>query len=320
MEGRAGKAYTARMFKKPRKTIHTDNRRTCESVHDTIVERLAESDQSTYFADIMPFLEQVDTLPNRELRVLFKRLAHDWMNDVERRTFDCDRDDTDVQTSSYCTLCDSSTRFTLNESDAVRTCDECGCTKTYIGASSDRYLPYDFEVPPQSCPYRRSNHFQEWLNAFMARQSGFIPDDVFDGIRGELKKQRIVDMSVLTQQRLRTIMKTLRLNKYYENAQFILYHLKGVKAPTLSREVEDELRVMFNKIQAPFDRAVKKVAPERRNFLSYSYTIYKMLELMELDYLLIYFPLLKSRTKLIVQDLIWKEICNEVKWRFIPSV
>lgn len=307
------------MFKRPRKTIHTDCRRTYESVHDSIMKRLDECDQSSYLNDIMPFLSQVDILSTKELRIMFKKLAKHWMTSDEMKTFDTDQE-VNSTPDDYCNICLKQTVFTLNESEAIFICNDCGWTRSFIGASSDRYLPYDHEPPPPSCPYRRSNHFQEWLNAFMARQSGSIPDEVFDMIKVEMKKQRFVDYSLLTQKRLRTIMKTLRLNKYYESSPFILYHLKGEKPPVLSREVEDELRIMFDKIQGPFDKVVKTVAPERRNFLSYSYTIFKMLELMELDYLLIYFPLLKSREKLIIQDKIWKEICKEVNWRFIPSI
>ena len=309
------------MFKRPRKTMHTDIRRTYESVHEDIMKRL-ECDlveQSSYLNDIMPLIHNIDNLSTKELRAMFQKLAHNWMTSDERKIFANDSDN-DGTPDSDCKICLKKTVFLLSESDAVYVCSECGWTRSFIGASSERYLPYDFEPPPPSCPYRRSNHFQEWLNAFMARQSGSVPEEIFEQIRTEMKKQRLSDYNLLTQKRLRSIMKSLRLNKYYENAPFILYHLKGEKPPTLSREVEDELRTMFDKIQDPFDKVVKIVAPERRNFLSYSYTIFKMLELMELDYLLVYFPLLKSREKLIIQDKIWKEICKEVNWRFIPSI
>ena len=58
----------------------------------------------------------------------------------------------------------------------------------------------------------------------------------------------------------------------------------------------------------------------RKNFLSYSYVLHKFCELIELDDLLIYFPLLKSREKLQQQDQIWKDICKSLKWQYIPSI
>ncbi len=37
------------------------------------------------------------------------------------------------------------------------------------------------------------------------------------------------------------------------------------------------------------------------------------------DYLQ-FFPLLKSNEKLYAQDQIWKKICKDLRWEFIPSV
>jgi len=59
---------------------------------------------------------------------------------------------------------------------------------------------------------------------------------------------------------------------------------------------------------------------ERKNFLSYSYVLHKFCQLLELDDLLVYFPLLKSREKLQQQDRIWEKICGSLRWQYIPSI
>ena len=33
-----------------------------------------------------------------------------------------------------------------------------------------------------------------------------------------------------------------------------------------------------------------------------------------------YFPMLKDKVKRIEQDEIWKKICNELNWEFIPTI
>jgi len=58
----------------------------------------------------------------------------------------------------------------------------------------------------------------------------------------------------------------------------------------------------------------------RKNFLSYSYVLHKFCQLLELDHLLKHFPLLKSREKLHQQDKIWKLICRDLQWEYIPSI
>ena len=74
---------------------------------------------------------------------------------------------------------------------------------------------------------------------------------------------------------------------------------------------------MFQQIQNPFEKHAPK---GRKNFLSYSYTIHKMLELLRQDQLVDKLPLLKSREKLYQQDVIWHGICSELGWKYIPSL
>ena len=74
---------------------------------------------------------------------------------------------------------------------------------------------------------------------------------------------------------------------------------------------------MFDKIQEPFEKHCPK---DRINFLSYSYVLHKFFQLLELDDYVKCFPLLKSRTKLRIQDEIWKKICEDCMWQFYPSV
>ena len=93
--------------------------------------------------------------------------------------------------------------------------------------------------------------------------------------------------------------------------------ITGKKAPIITRQCEELLRNMFKEIQVAF---MKHCPENRKNFLSYSYVLHKFCELLELDHLLEYFPLLKSREKLQQQDVIWKKICQELEWQYIPSI
>ena len=116
---------------------------------------------------------------------------------------------------------------------------------------------------------------------------------------------------------MREILKRLKYNKYYEHIPHIINMLNGSKAPLLSRQYEERLRIMFKEIQTPF---MEHCPENRKNFLSYSYVLHKFCQLLELDELLVYFPLLKSREKLQQQDIIWEKICKDLNWEFIPSL
>ena len=164
--------------------------------------------------------------------------------------------------------------------------------------------------------YKRINHFNEWLAQFQAKESTDIPEEVYEKILVELKKERIENMCELTPQKLREILKKLKKNKYYEHVPHIINKLNGQPPPIMTRETEEELRRMFKEIQIPFHKHCPKA---RKNFLSYSYVLHKFVQLLELDEFLPCFPLLKSHDKLVQQDKVWKKICQHVNWEFYPS-
>ena len=111
-------------------------------------------------------------------------------------------------------------------------------------------------------------------------------------------------------------LKKLGYNKYYEHIPFIKEKL-GIKPPVMSPELEETLCNLFMEIQGPY----AKFCPEDRvNFLNYYYTVYKLCELLDQREFLPYFPMLKDREKRIEQDEIWKKICEELNWEFIPTI
>jgi hypothetical protein len=217
-------------------------------------------------------------------------------------------------TFGECDVCEKEMVFSPNE--AVFTCTECGYQE-FVLIDSDKP---SYKDPPREVSYytyKRINHFNEWLAQFQAKESTEIPQEVFDAIMVELKKERILDTRSLKRTKIREILKKLKLNKFYEHVPHIINRLNGLNAPVMSREVEEKLRYMFREIQPSF----QKHCPEgRNNFLSYSYVLYKFCELLELDEYLSCFPLLKNRDKLYVQDKIWEQICKELKWQYVRSI
>jgi hypothetical protein len=165
--------------------------------------------------------------------------------------------------------------------------------------------------------YKRDNHFNEWLLQFQAQEQTNIPEDVIESLRSEFKKMKIKKLSDITHAKVRSLLKKLKMNKYYEHIPYIANILNGIDPPKMSQELEEQLRKMFQEIQEPFN---KHCPASRKNFLSYSYVLYKFCELLGHDEFLDCFPLLKSREKLYQQDVIWKNICKELMWEFIPTI
>ena len=91
----------------------------------------------------------------------------------------------------------------------------------------------------------------------------------------------------------------------------------GIKPPIMTPELEDKLCNLFMEIQRPY---AKFCPDDRVNFLNYYYTVYKLCELLDETEFLPFFPMLKDREKRIEQDDIWKKICCELNWEFIPTI
>lgn len=124
-------------------------------------------------------------------------------------------------------------------------------------------------------------------------------------------------MATLTHNKIREILKTLKINKYYEHTPHIINRLNGMPMPHLTPELEEKMRSMFKQIQVPF---LRHAPSSRKNFLSYSYVLHKMSQLLGYDEYLPYLPLLRARDKMVVMDQIWKKICDDLGWGFIPSI
>lgn len=315
-------------FRRPRKTTHSDARVGWEQLHEQIVSRSTPEDLNNYLLLIgESFLHNLDDTPAADLPSMFLEVADSFLTPSERRALvpktrgpavvECGNGSSFLK---WCDECEQRVKFDVDEVQGCAVCPVCGATEQLVGVLCRRQMPFDAPPFQNASPYKRSNHFGEYLDSFMARQTTPLPDEVMESIYKELKKQRITDYSKLTHKRLRTLMKDLRLNKHYDAVPLILHQLTGDPPPKLSPTVEQELKNSFELIQGPFHRAVEDVAPTRKNFLSYSYCIFKLLQLLELDHLLVYFPLLKSRQKLLIQDKIWQHICRQLNWRYIPSV
>jgi hypothetical protein len=155
------------------------------------------------------------------------------------------------------------------------------------------------------------------LSQIQAKESTEIPTEVYDKIIVELDKQKVKNYKNLSLASMKQLLKKLRLMKYYEHMSHIISKLSGLPPPCISREKEEILRKRFRQIQIPFE---KNCPSDRVNFLSYSYILHKLCLLEELDDFVKYFPLLKSPEKLRMQDKIWKSICSELRWQYIPSI
>lgn len=214
----------------------------------------------------------------------------------------------------YCYECNQ--ERIIMASGGAYVCPECGGVVMAI-IESDVPNYKESNTEKTSYPYKRLNHFIEWLNQFQAKESTDIPKEAYDMIMAELSHSRIRNVKNISVTRMKEILKKLGLHKYYEHIPSIISKISGKHPPSINRETEEQLKQMFRAIQEPF---TKFCPVERTNFLSYSYVLHKFFQILNMQEFVERLPLLKSREKLRLQDKLWKQICEELNWTYYPSI
>ena len=324
-------------------TISLEQRLNLEDKINEITEKIKEikNRKKNYFLDnskyIFEYFEnkknistgttaQINTNKTNLVNSFFKIKNEENINELELiennnivKKYLSNIDDTflDVNTficqSDICQNCHKGELIPIEE-DGVLVCNSCSITIPYL---IENEKPSYKEPPKEVCfyAYKRINHFKEILAQFQGKETTQIPYDVIENIKLQIKKERI-DMSEITNIKTKEILKKLGYNKYYEHIPFIKDKL-GIKPPIMSQELEETLCNLFVEIQSYYS---KHCPEDRVNFLNYYYTAFKLCELLGEDQYLEHFPMLKDKEKRIEQDSIWKKICQELDWEFIPTI
>ena len=239
-----------------------------------------------------------------------KNIVQKYLSNIDDIFFDIN---SFVCQTEICQFCHKGELIPL-EDEGILICNICSRSISYL---IENEKPSYKEPPKEVCfyAYKRINHFKEILSQFQGKETTQIPPDIIENIKLQIKKERI-DLSQITNSKTKEILKKLGYNKYYEHIPFIKDKL-GIKPPIMSPELEETLCNLFIELQAPYS----KFCPDDRvNFLNYYYTAYKLCELLGEDKYLLLFPMLKDREKRIEQDIIWRKICEELDWEFIPTI
>jgi len=218
-----------------------------------------------------------------------------------------------MYSTDVCLSCNKGELIPMDD-EGVLICNNCYKNVQYL-IENDK--PSYKEPPKEVCfyAYKKINHFKEILAQFQGKETTQIPIEVIENLKQQIKKERI-EINKMNYYKTKELLKKLSYNKYYEHINFIKDKL-GIKPPIISQELEETLCNFFMEIQYPY---AKHCPDYRVNFLHYYYVLYKLFELLCETQYLIEIPMLKDREKLIEQDAIWKKICQELDWEFIPTV
>ena len=238
-------------------------------------------------------------------------------NNIQKYLYNIDETLIDINKYIYntdiCNYCNQGEMIPLDQ-EGILVCNHCSKQIPFL---IENEKPSYKEPPKEACfyAYKRINHFREILAQFQAKETTQIPPNVLEDIKNQIKKERI-PLEELSNKKTKEILKRLGYNKYYEHIPFIKDKL-GIKPPVMTPELEELLCNLFMEIQGPY---AKYCPDDRVNFLNYYYTVYKLCELLDQKQFLPFFPMLKDREKRVEQDNIWRKICEELDWEFIPTI
>jgi len=224
-------------------------------------------------------------------------------------------DDTYVDINSFilqknaCSRCGNG-EWVMYEEDNFMACSICKAVRSCL-VHCDNLSQSEKSKEVSSYAYKRINHFKEIVSQFQGKETTHIPEEVFDKIRVQVKRERLeISSEHLTYETTKDILKKLGYNKLYEHIPYIKHRL-GISPPLMSQELEEFLYTKFAELQTPYS----KYCPDNRtNFLNYYFTLYKLCELAGAKQYLKDIPMLKDKEKRIEQAIIWQKICKEKNW------
>ena len=153
---------------------------------------------------------------------------------------------------------------------------------------------------------KRKNHFINHLKNLQGKRYPTIS-------KAELEKIELYCLTP-TYEGMKKSLKFLGLGKYYSDIWFLLNKLFNVELIKIPYEITDKMIFMFATIQRAFKN---KKNSKRINFISYNYVIYKLAVILN-------HPEICSKLHLLTpkniqnHEKLWKKICKELKWKFIP--
>lgn len=173
--------------------------------------------------------------------------------------------------------------------------------------------------------YKRINHFKEYLREQQGESKIFIPPQCLEDIIKEIckytKEPNNASYALVKKVLKRLSSADSSYVKFYEHSKYITRLInKNYRPLSIEPEHECHLCQRFAETEAPFERHKKAVVKDRKNFMSYPFTAYKLAELAGYDQYLPSFKLLKSVTLLILQDKWWELICADLDWEPIRTV
>lgn len=196
----------------------------------------------------------------------------------------------------------------------VYKCMHCGLEEVYDAPSQFVRASRKMTMARRFSPdfYKRIVHFKFWLKRIQGKERHKVTGDVVDNVHALLKKDNCRKVHYWA---VRNALKRLGYERFYNHSVYIMSRIRGKPLVNLTKNQEEVLVRMFLELEPIF----YILKDSRVNMLSYPYVIKKLCEIKGWHAMARIIPTLKSHTRIVMQDGMWRRICLEKGWSFIPT-
>ena len=189
-------------------------------------------------------------------------------------------------------------------------CDHCGVVQPGLVFYESMY---GRDLARRSGNYKRIHHWHERVSQLLLLESE-IPHDQMLAIA-----QKLCDgtYTVINKDAVRAVLRSLNMQLYIEKWLQIIFRVTRIAPPIPGNLLIHKLDEMFQSLQEPFNcfRAQK-----RKNFLNYNYVFCRLFQRLDCTQFCMFFPLIKSKQKLLQLDEMWQAMAESLKWEVKPLV
>ena len=166
----------------------------------------------------------------------------------------------------------------------------------------------------RKCVYKRLDNFKTILNQFFYGGKQFVPDDVMDAIRNEIRDETNILYNYtihLTIPILECILKRSKMMKYKNSIYCILFNLSNRPFPHITTKEYGMVLNVFNIVSSIHDKYIPK---GRKNFLNYPFVLKQILIVLGKVEYIKYITPLKTHSEQKELERIWNQITNDSEW------
>lgn len=216
----------------------------------------------------------------------------------------------------FCPECKRITEWSKDEKEATSVCASCATVRSI--ATSCKESTYGMEIDfTEPFHYEKRGHFIDCLKQRQSKQETDIPASVLDRVRAEILRRQMLDPLLIRPKHIRKILKHEGLSSYYDDDVMIWARVTGNRPPRFTETQEAALIRMFDLSLSSY----LKHKGVRNNYLTYSFAIHKMLEVLDWpEEIREFYPVLKSDSKREAQEAIWFNMCIDMDWPRIQTL